>query len=139
MSSLKILGIIISIPFGLGAGYCILQSWMSLVNAIINLIGFLRGKRERSYTALAFVIALIQVLVFSGLLFLIDYVLRHTRLSYTYSQVGQILFFVFMIIQMLFMLIQVPAKIRKLWLNANYDKSKLLEMEIKNSEKIIIS
>ena len=138
MNLMQILGLICAVPLGLGIGFCVMQSWTSLVLSIINLIGFVRGKRERSDTALAFGTAIIQAIVFSGLLFLIDYLLQHTFLIYTHSKLGQILLFIFLGIQVIFMLLQVPHKLRIFWLNANYDKSKLFEMELRNSEKIII-
>ncbi|OHB60251.1 MAG: hypothetical protein A2167_02125 [Planctomycetes bacterium RBG_13_46_10] len=138
MDFIQILGLIIAVPLGLGIGFCVMQSWTSLVLAIINLIGFVRGKRERSYTALGFGTAIIQSIVFSGILFLINYLLQHTFLIYTYSKLGQILLFIFLGIQVIFMILQVPHKLRIFWLNANYDKSELFEMELRNSEKIII-
>lgn len=138
MDFIQILGLIIAVPLGLGIGFCAMQSWTSLLLAIINLIGFVRGKRERSYTALAFGTAIIQSIVFGGILFLINYLLQHTFLIYTYSKLGQILLFMFLGIQVIFMLLQVPHKLRIFWLNANYDKSELFEMELRNSEKIII-
>ena len=116
-----------------------MQSWTSLVLAIINLIGFVRGKRERSYTALAFVVAIAQAAFFSGILFVIDYLLQNTFLVHTYSGPAQILLFVFLGIQAIFMLFQVPRKLRIFWLNANHDKSRLIEMEVRNSEKIILT
>jgi predicted membrane protein len=72
MDLMQILGLIVAVLLGLGIGFCVMQSWTSLVLAIITLIGFVRGKRERSYTALAFGTALIHAIVFSGILFLID-------------------------------------------------------------------
>lgn len=138
MDLMQIFGLIVAVPLGLGIGFCVMQSWTSLVLAIINLIGFVRGKRERSYTVLAFGTALIQAIVFSGILFLIDYLLQHTFLIYSYSKLGQILLFIFLGIQIIFMLLQVPHKLRIFWLNANFDKSQLYEMEIRRSEKIVI-
>ena len=138
MSLIQILGLIAAIPLGLGVGFCVMQSWTSLVLAIINLIGFVRGKRERSYTALAFVVALAQVVFFSGILLLVDYLLQTTFLIHTYSGLAQVLLFIFLGIQAIYMLFQVPHKLRIFWLNANYDKSKLIEMEVRKSEKIII-
>ncbi|NIA07573.1 MAG: hypothetical protein GWP14_08060 [Actinobacteria bacterium] len=139
MSLIQILGLIAAIPLGLGVGFCVMQSWTSLVLAIINLIGFVRGKRERSYTALAFVVAIAQAVFFSGILFGFYYLLQNTFLAHAYSGLAQILLLVFLGIQAIYMLFQVPRKLRIFWLNANYDKSKLIEMEIRNSEKIIIT
>jgi len=138
MDLIQILGLIAAIPFGLAIGFCAMQSWISFVLAIINLIGFVRGKRERSHTALAFGVTMIQSLFFNGILFLVNYLLQHSFLIHTYSKLGQILLFIFLGVQVIFMLLQVPHKLRICWLNANYDKSKLFEMELRNSEKIIM-
>ena len=138
MNLIQILGLIGAIPLGLGVGYCVMQSWTSLAMAMINLIGFVRGNRERSHTALAFAVALVQSIFFSGILFVIDYLLRHTFLIHAFSTLGQIVLFVFLGIQVIFMAFQVPRKLRIFWLNANYDRSTLIKMEARNSETIII-
>ena len=138
MNVFQILGLVAAIPLGLGIGFCVTQSWTSLAMAIINLIGFVRGQSRRNDTALAFGVALVQTIFFNGILFVIDYLLEHTFLAHTYSKPGQIVLFVFIGIQATFMLRQIPHKLRIFWLNANYDKTALFEMELKNSEDIII-
>lgn len=138
MNLIQILGVIVAIPLGGAVGFCVIQSWTSLALAVINFVGLVRGKRERSHTALAFGVAVIQTIVFSGILFLIDYLLQNTFLIHAYSMLGQILLFIFAGIHAIYLLFQIPHKLRICWLNANHDESELIEMEVRNSEKIII-
>lgn len=116
---MDLIGIIIVSPvWGIISTLLFLQSWLAFINLIINLIGLLRGKVERKVNLWAIVVAIGSMLLFSGLLYLGNYLLSNI-LSFGYTTTENVAYWVFAGLTFLFSIMEFPSKIKKSWLNAN--------------------
>lgn len=111
-------GIIVSLLWGTISAQLFLQSWLAFIGAIINIVGIVKGKVERKTTLLGLGVSFVTMLLFSGLLYLGDYLLTNV-LSFGYTKIENIVYWVFVVIRLLFFIPQFPSKIRKSWRNAN--------------------
>lgn len=94
-----------------------IQAWLSLANFFINLVGFVKGAVSRKSTALAMGAAIFGVLLFSLLLRAGLWLLTEV-LSFGQTETENVVYWVFAGFSALFMLPQIPKKLRKSWRNA---------------------
>lgn len=122
------LGILLISPFwGALSTQLFVQAWMGVLNFFISFVGFVKGAVPRKDAGLAMGVALFSVLLFSLLLrggfWLLTDVLPFGR-----TQTENTVYWVFAGLSALYMLPQVPSKIRKSWRNATVPGS--LETDI---------
>ncbi|MCK5589218.1 MAG: hypothetical protein KAI16_02825 [Candidatus Pacebacteria bacterium] len=134
---MDVIGIIIISPlWGSISTQLFLQSWLSFIGLIINIIGIIRGKVERKNTFLGLSVSFAQMLLFFGLLCLGNYLLTSV-FSFGYTKTENIIYWIFAVVNLLFMLPQFPAKIKKMWRNANVAgslESDIMERKLRNIE-----
>ena len=112
------LGILIVSPlWGAISAQLFIQAWLAVANFLIALVGFVRGKVSRETTALGMGAAVTGVIVFS-LLLVGGFWFLTGVLPFGRSRVENIVYWVVAGLSSLYMLAQIPAKIRKSWRNA---------------------
>lgn len=94
-----------------------IQAWLFVANFFINLVGFLKGTVSRKSTALAAGAAVFGVLLFSFLLSAGLWLLTEV-FSFGQTETENVVYWVFAGLSALFMLPQIPEKLRKSWRNA---------------------
>ena len=115
----NLIGIIIVAPlWGMISTQLFLQSWLAFIGIIINIIGIFRGKVLRKTTFLGLGVALVQVILFSGLLYL-GYYLVSDILFFGYTTTENIIYWIFAAIILIWMIPQIPSKIKRAWRCAN--------------------
>ncbi len=114
-----LIGVIVVSPvWGILSTQLFLQSWLAFINAVIYIIGVIRNKVARKNNLLGLGVAILQVLLFSGLLSL-GYYLLGKVFSFGYTRIENIIYWIFAIISLLYMVPQMPSKIKKAWRSAN--------------------
>lgn len=111
-------GIILVAPlWGILSAQLFLQSWLAVANMFIALAGFVGGAVRRKTTAMMMGVAVAQVVLFSLLLgggfWLLTEVLPFGR-----TRLENGIYWAFAACSALFMLLQVPSKVRKSWRDA---------------------
>lgn len=94
-----------------------IQAWLSVANFFINLVGFVKGTVSRKSTALAAGAAVFGVLLFSLLLSAGLWLLTEV-FSFGQTETENVVYWVFAGLSALFMLPQIPKKLRNSWRNA---------------------
>lgn len=126
---MKWLGVLIVSPlWGAVSTQLFLQAWLAAINLVITFIGFLVGRVKRSNTALGMGVALVHGLIFSGLLHAGSWLLTDV-LGVGWSRIENMVYWVFAVLSALYMLPQIPSRLRKVWRNAMVPGS--LEEDIK--------
>jgi len=125
---MKWLGILLVSPlWGAISAQLVLQAWMGVVNFFISFVGFVKGAVPRKDTALAMAVALFSVVSFS-LLLRAGFWLLTDLLPFGQTQAENVVYWVFAGLSALYILPQIPQKVRKSWRNATIPGS--LEMDI---------
>ncbi|MHB8413290.1 MAG: hypothetical protein ACYDDI_15280 [Candidatus Acidiferrales bacterium] len=115
---MKWLGILLISPvWGAVSTQLFLQGWLAFIGVFIGLIGFVKGSVPRKDTALLMGVAAFQVVLFS-LLLTAGFWLLTDWLPFGRTGAENIVYWVFAGLSALYMLPQVPTKIRKSWRNA---------------------
>lgn len=110
--------VIVSPAWGILSTQLFLQSWLAFINAIIISIGIIRGKVSRKNNLLGLGVATLQMILFFVLLILGDYLLTKA-FSFGYTRIENIIYWIFAVITCLYMIPQMPSKIKKAWRFAN--------------------
>lgn len=115
---MKWIGVLVVSPlWGMLSTRLFLQSWLAAVTFLVAVLGFVRGAVPRKDNALAAGVALLGVILFSLLLdggfWLLTSVLRFGQ-----TRAENIVYWVFAGLAALYILPQIPAKIRKSWRNS---------------------
>ena len=114
----SLIGVIFVSPlWGAISSQLLLQSWLALVNFIIHLMGLVQGRVERKINLSGIGTALVQMLLCSALLYGVPYLLMEV-LSFGYSMAENVVYWIFAALSILYMLPEIPAKVRKSWRNA---------------------
>jgi len=109
------IGILIVAPlWGITSTQLFFQIWLSVINAVINIIGLIAGRVGRKKTGLGFAISLGSGLIFSLLLHG-GYWLLSDVLSFGYSNAENIVYWVFSVFSALYVVFQIPNRIKKTW------------------------
>ena len=95
----------------------ILQIWLAVANFAINLFGFLKGAVSRKTTSMVMVLSVVAAITFSLLLQAGGWFLT-VFLAFGRSEVETVLYWVSAGITLLYILFQVPTKMRQIWRNA---------------------
>ena len=141
----NILGIFIVSPlWGMISARLFLQSWLAFISSIINLIGLVKGEVERKTTILGFGVGQFQAVLFSFLIWLGNYLLTQVLL-FGYTQAESIIYWIFAGLSFLYMLPQIPNRIKKAWkmatergfIEAEMMERKLREWKVKIKENRI--
>lgn len=115
---MKWIGILLVSPLWGGVStQLFLQAWLAVVNFLVGLGDFIRGAVPRKDTALMMGVALSQILLFSILLDAGVWLLTK-KLHFGYTKAENVVYWIAAAISALYMLPQVPRKIRKSWRNA---------------------
>jgi hypothetical protein len=115
---IKWIGILIVSPFwGMISTQLFLQSWLSFINSIFCIIGLIRGKTSRKDTLLGLAASIIGIIIMSGLLRLGFYILD--ILPFGSTKTENTVYWIFAVFSLLYMIPQIPSKIRKGWRNVN--------------------
>ena len=113
-----IVGVLVVSPlWGAVSSQLLLQAWLAFVNLIIHLIGLVMGRVKRKINLSGIGAALVQMLLFSALLHGGHYLLTEV-FSFGYSTAEYYTYWIFAVLSILYMLPQIPAKVRKSWRNA---------------------
>ena len=125
---MKWLGILLISPlWGALSTQLFIQAWMGVANFFIGFVGFVKGAVPRKDAALAMGVALFSVVLFS-LLLRGGFWLLTDVFSFGQTQTENTVYWVFAGLSALYILPQVPSKIRKSWRNATIPGS--LETDI---------
>ena len=81
------------------------------------LLGLVKGRVERRLNFIGIGTALVQMILFSALLHGGYYLLAEV-FSFGYSTAENVVYWIFAVLSILYMLPQIPAKVRKSWRNA---------------------
>jgi hypothetical protein len=115
---MNLIGITIVSPFwGVISTQLFLQSWLAFIGAIMSIIGIIMGKVERQKTFMGLGVSVVQMLLFSGLLYGGQYLLADVW-GFGFTKTENIVYWVFAGLSLLYMVPQFPAKIKKGWRNA---------------------
>jgi hypothetical protein len=109
--------LLVSALWGMLSTRLFLQSWLAAAGFVLHLLGFVRGAVPRKDNALGLGIALVQVVLFSLLLRSGDWLLTRV-FTFGWTKAENIIYWVFAAISALYMLPQIPSKIRKSWRHA---------------------
>jgi len=109
--------LLVSPLWGCASTQLFLQSWLALVNLLINVLGFVRGAVPRKQTAIAMGVAAASVALFS-LLLRGGFWLLTDILPFGWSKAENVVYWIFAGFSALFMLLQIPSKVQKQWRNA---------------------
>lgn len=112
---MKWLGILLVAPFwGMISTQLFLQFWLSFANLIITAVGFVKGAAPRKDNALGMGIHIASVILFGCLLFLGFWVLTDV-LPFGRTRTENVIYWIFAAFSALYMLSQIPQKIRRSW------------------------
>lgn len=115
---MNLIGVILVSPlWGAISTQLFLQSWLAFINFVINLIGLLKGNVEKKVNLIGLGAALTQVILFAVLLRGSQYLLTEV-LGFGYTTYENVAYWIFAVLSILYMIPQLPAKIRKSWRNA---------------------
>lgn len=115
---MKWIGVLIVAPmWGMVSTQLFLQSWLFLINGFINIIGFIAGRVQRKITALGIAMGLGSALLFSILL-RTGFWLLSDVLPFGYTTGENIVYWVFAAFSALYMLPQIPKRIKNAWRHA---------------------
>lgn len=115
---MSILGVLVVAPlWGAISAQLFLQAWLALSNLIIHLIGFVKGEVERKVNLLGAGASLMQMALFSALLYGGQYLLTEV-FGFRYSMAENGVYWLFVMLSLLYMLPEIPATVRKSWRNA---------------------
>ena len=110
---MSILGVLVVAPlWGAISAQLFLQAWLALSNLIIHLIGFVKGEVERKVNLLGAGASLMQMALFSALLYGGQYLLTEV-FGFRYSMAENGVYWLFVMLSLLYMLPE-----RKSWRNA---------------------
>lgn len=119
MSIVSLIGIFFISPFwGMTSTWLFLQSWVSFFVFTISIIGLIRGKVARKDMLGMLGVSIAQAILFSALLTLGEYVLTNL-LGFGYTRIENIVYWVFAVPSFLYVLLQIPGKLKKNWQLAN--------------------
>ena len=131
-----IVGVIFVSPmWGAISSQLLLQGWLAFVNLIIHLIGLAKGRVERRLNFIGIGVALTQMLLFSALLHGGHYLLTEV-FSFGYSTAEYYTYWIFAVLSILYMLPQIPAKVRKSWRNATVVGSIEVDITMRKLESL---
>jgi len=134
-----LIGVIIISPiWGIVSTQLFLQSWLAFINAIIDIIGIVRGKVARKNNLLGLGVAILQVLLFSVLLSLGYYLLTKV-FSFGYTRIENIIYWIFAVISLLYIIPQMPSKIKGAWRCANISgalEENIVKRKLKDSVEL---
>ncbi len=132
----SIVGVIFVSPFwGAISSQLLLQAWLAFVNLIIHLIGLVMGRVKRKINLSGIGAALVQMLLFSVLLHGGHYLLTEV-FSFGYSTAEYYTYWIFAVLSILYMLPQIPAKVRKSWRNATVVGSIEVDITMRKLESL---
>src|ERR1035437_3147095 len=103
------------------------QAWLGVANFFVGLFGFVKGKVPRKTTAILMGVAIFSTALFS-LLLGAGYWLLTNVFSFGRTRTEHIVYWVFAGLSALFIILQLPARLRKTWRNAMIPDS--LEIDI---------
>jgi len=115
---MKWIGIFLVSPlWGALSTQLFLQTWLAALNFVICLIGFVRGAVPRKNNALGMGVALLSSVLFSALL---DggFWLLTDIFSFGRTRAENIVYWIVAALSLLYMLPQIPSRIRKAWRSA---------------------
>ena len=111
------LGILVVSPiWGIVSTTLFLQIWLALANAVIELIGFVKGTVSRKSTSLALGVSVAAAVVFSLLLQGGYWIISAG--NFGASNAESIVYWLFASVTLIGIAIEVPKKIGKSWRNA---------------------
>jgi len=112
------IGVIVIAPlWGMLSTQLFFQAWLSFINGIINIIGFFVGRVERKTTALGFVVCIGSFALFNGIFYAVFWLLSDI-LHFGYSPAENTVYWIFAALSSLYMLPQIPGRIRQSWQNS---------------------
>ena len=112
------IGIFIVSPlWGMISAQLLLQAWLAFTNGIISIVGFFAGRVNRKTTALGIGVGIGSVILFALLLRGGRWLLTDI-LSFGFSTAENTVYWVFVALSALYMLPQIPSRIKKSWRNA---------------------
>jgi hypothetical protein len=109
-----VIGIIVSVSWGLTSAGIVFQAVLGLLNAAIALVGLILGREERRIIWGALAIYVLGAIAYSVGYLVISYVLTHV-LSFGYSQTESTIYWAFFVLGALYVLLQFPAKLLFAW------------------------
>ncbi|HLF08052.1 MAG TPA: hypothetical protein VI789_01710 [Dehalococcoidia bacterium] len=125
---MSLIGILVVAPlWGAMSTQLFLQAWLAVINVVSSVIGLARAKVPRKWVFLGLGVYAVQAIVFPVLLGL-GYYLLSEKLSFGYTSAENIVYWIFALLSLLYMLPQLPRKVKKAWRNANVRGS--LELDI---------
>jgi hypothetical protein len=115
---MKWIGLLVVAPvWGMLSTLLFLQAWLAVVNFCISLLGFARGRVPRVQGLLGMGAGLFGVLVFSLLLRAGFWILTEV-MPFGRTGAENTVYWLCAVLSALFLVSQVPAKLRKSWRNA---------------------
>lgn len=115
---MKWLGALLVSPlWGSLSAQLFLQSWLAFANFFIALLGFVKGGLPRRDAALLMGVSLFSCALFSSILRGGHWLLT-TTFHFGQSNTETIVYWIFVALSGLYMLPQIPSKIKKSWRNA---------------------
>jgi hypothetical protein len=112
------IGVIIVAPlWGMVSTQLFLQAWLAFINGIISIIGFLAGRVHRKISALGIGAGLGSAILFSLLLHAGQWLISDV-LPFGYSAGENTVYWIFAAISGLYLLPQIPGRIKKSWRNS---------------------
>ncbi len=109
--------LVIAPLWGILSTQLLLQAWLSFINGIINIIAFFAGRVDRKSTALGFGVCIGSCALFNGL-FYAGFWLLSDILHFGYSASENTVYWIFAVLSGLYMLPQIPERIRQSWRNS---------------------
>ena len=112
------IGLLIVAPlWGMISTQLFLQAWLAFINGIISIVGFFAGRVDRKTTALGIGVGLGSAFLFY-LLLRVGFWLLSDILHFGYSAAENTVYWIFAALSALYMLPQIPRRIKKPWRNA---------------------
>lgn len=110
--------IIVSPLWAMLSSQLFLQSWLAAIGVIFNLVGLVRGKVERSTTAVGVGMGVALVGLWGGLLAAGTWVLTRV-LGFGYTTAENAVYWIFAVLSLLYFARQLPLRIKRTWRHAN--------------------
>jgi hypothetical protein len=115
---MKWIGILLVSPlWGALSTQLFIQAWLAVASFFISFLGLVKGAVPRETTALAMGVAIFSAILFSLLLYGGNWLLTEV-LPFGQTEIENVVYWIFAGISALFILPQIPAKVRKSWRNA---------------------
>lgn len=112
------IGILVVSPlWGVISTQLFFQAWLGVAGFLIGLFGFVKGAVPRESTAILIGMAIFSTVLYSLLLSGGFWLLTNV-FSFGYSRTENIVYWVFAGLSTLFILLKLPARLRKIWRNA---------------------